>query len=182
LPTELRAGLPGRGIVNYLEAQAVVRRLEALIADEPGQRAEDGAVAVLALYPAQVELLRRLIGQSAKLKSAAVPITVDLPAALRQRESRVVLLSLTRSHTHRAVSLGEGPQALTLALTRARARLILFGDPGTFVRRSQWAGALDHLDEAAAAREGQVVTRLVRYLQGQGRHPQAFHLSEGSSA
>jgi hypothetical protein len=182
LPAELRAGLPGRGLVNYLEALAVVRRLEELVAAWPGQQPDPGGIAVLALYGAQVELLRRLVQQSARLKKSAVPITVDLPAAFRQREHQAVLLSLTRSHSHRAVSFGDGPQALTLALTRARSRLLLFGDAGTILRRSQWAGALDHLDEAAAAREGQLLTRLVRYLQGQGRHPRAFHQCEGSSA
>jgi hypothetical protein len=182
LPAELRAGLPGRGLVNYLEALAVVRRLEELVAAWPGNQPERSGIAVLALYAPQVELLRRLIQQSAKLKSANLPITVELPGALRQRECQVVLLSLTRSHSHRAVSFGDRPQALTLAMTRARSRLLLFGDPGTIVRRSQWAGALDHLDEATAAREGQLITRLVRYLQGQGRHPGAFHLCEGSSA
>jgi hypothetical protein len=58
----------------------------------------------------------------------------------------------------------------------------VFGDPGTCLRRSQGQGAVDHLDEAAAGREAQIFTRLVRYLQGQGRHPRAFLLSEGSSA
>jgi len=93
-----------------------------------------------------------------------------------------MLVSLTRSHTHRAVTFGDSPQTLALALTRARDRLLLFGDPGTLVRRSQWLGRLDHLDEAAAARERELIAQLVRYLQGHGPHPRAFHLREGSSA
>jgi superfamily I DNA and/or RNA helicase len=109
-------------------------------------------------------------------------LEVGVPALFRQRECPVVLVSLTRSHTHRAVSYGEGPQALALALTRARDRLLLFGDPGTLVRRSHWQGRLDHLDETAAAREREVIAQLVRYLQGHGPHPRAFHLREGSSA
>jgi superfamily I DNA and/or RNA helicase len=91
----------------------------------------------------------------------------------------VVLVSLTRSHTNRAVPFGEGPAHLVLALTRARARLILFGDPGTLARRSQWEKAVDHLDEPAAARERAVIGRLCEYLQGKGIHTQAFHLDEG---
>jgi hypothetical protein len=182
LPTELRAGLPGRGYVNYLEAQAVVRRLEALLTESAARRGDLTEVAVLALYPSQVQLIRRMICQSARLKASNVPLIVDLPAALRQREAQVVVLSLTRSHGHRAVSFGDGPQTLTLALTRARQRLILVGDPGTLLRRAQREGALDHLDDAAAARERDIIRRLVCYLEGHGRHPSAFHLVEGSSA
>jgi hypothetical protein len=107
-------------------------------------------------------------------------VKVDVPAAFRQRECLLGLVSLTRSHTHRAVSFGEEPQQLALALSRARARLMLFGDPGTLVRRSQWESTLDHLDEAAAAQERELVCRLVRYLQGQGAHARAFHLREGT--
>jgi hypothetical protein len=177
LPSELRPGLPGQGFVNYLEAQAVVRALEDLVAEG----GPNPSALVLALYPAQAELIRRLIRQSPCL-GAAARLDVDVPSACRHREAAVVLVSLTRSHSHRAVSYGDGPQALALALTRAQARLILFGDPGTLARRSQWQGALDHLDEAAADRERQLVARLLGYLQGQGRHPEAFHLHEGSGA
>ncbi len=189
LPPELRPDLPERGLVNYLEAQAVLRTLEALVADPAvqalaGRRGEHSAhtVGVMALYPAQVELIRRLMQQSPTLAATEVDVKVDVPAAFGEQECWVVLLSLTRSHTHRAVSFGDGPRSVALALTRARARLVLFGDPGTLVRRSQWDSALDHLDEAASARERELVAQLVHYLQGHGPHPQTFHLREGGGA
>src|SRR5262249_20867506 len=125
---------------------------------------------------------RGLLKQSAALAASGLTVEVDVPGAFRQRECRAALVSLTRSHGHRAVTLGEGPHALALALTRARARLFLFGDPGTLLRRSQWQGVLDHLDQATAAREGELVTRLVHCLQGQGRPGGAFRLCEGGGA
>src|SRR5262249_13153001 len=136
-------------------------------------------VAVVALYEAQAELVRRLVRQAPGLASAGFDLDIDVPSAFRQRGCWAVLVSLTRSHGHPALAFGDGPQQLTLALTRARQRLILFGDPGTLVRRSQWQGRLDHLDEAAAGRERELLARLVCYLQGQGTHPRAFHLREG---
>jgi superfamily I DNA and/or RNA helicase len=155
----------------------VVRRVETLIARA---KVPPEQIAVIALCPAQVELLRAMLEHSAPLRQASAVVPVYLPGAVRQQEFPVVLVSLTRSNAGQAVSFGEGPHALTLSLTRACRRLILFGDPGTCVRRSQWQGALDHLDEQAAAREAQVFTRLVSYLQGRGRHAAFFHLSEGS--
>ncbi len=183
LPADLRGDLPTRGFVNYPEAQAVVRKLEALV-QEPALRALGNGpgpvLAVLALYAAQAELIRRLIKRSATLAGSGVPLVVGLPRAFRHREFHVVLLSLTRSHAHRPVSYGEQGAEVALAMTRARSQLILFGDPGTLVRRSRWQGGLEQLDEAAAAREGQLVGDLVRYLQGQGRHAQAFLLCESN--
>jgi hypothetical protein len=187
LPTELRAGLPSRGFVNYLEAQAVVRKLEALMTD-PEVRAlcsashpHGPAIAVLALYQGQAELIRRLVRQSPLLCAWGTAVEVTVPEALRQREAAIVLLSLTRSHVHRAVSFGEEPQALILGLTRARSRLLVFGDQGTLCRRGQWEGPVDHLDVEAAARERKLVAHLVGYLQGHGRYPEVFHLCESSS-
>jgi hypothetical protein len=158
LPGELRALLPNEGIVNYFEAQGVVRTLEKL--------AEQGAPAlacsaVIALYRAQAELIRRLVANSPVL--AASSIDIGTPADFQEGEYATVLVSLTRSHSHRAVPFGEGPHALATALTRARSRLLIFGDPGTLARRSEWTNALDHLDSAAAARERGIVARLLQY-------------------
>jgi superfamily I DNA and/or RNA helicase len=176
--------------VNFAEAQAVVRTLEAMAAkpaDWPGLEGAAGnanqpVVAVLALFPSQVDLLRGLVRQSTGLKGAGFTLVIDEPAALREQEVAMVLLSLTRSHAHRPITYGEGPDLLTLALTRARSQVVLFGDPGSLARRSQWEGPLDHLDEATAAREREVIVQLVQYLQGQGPYPHAFLLREGAGS
>ncbi len=182
LPVELRADLPNQGFVNYAEAQAVVRTVAALATGGDKGDGQRPTVAVLAMYSAQAELIRRLIRQDRNLAKSGFEIQVGIPSAFRQRGYQWVFLSLTRSHTHRAVTFGEGPHMLALATTRAREKLIIFGDPGTLVRRSQWEGPLEHLDEVAAARERELMTHLVHYLQGQGPHPQAFHLWQGSGS
>jgi hypothetical protein len=212
LPGDLRAALPRHGLVNYPEAQAVVRALEALVTDpafrteaeawrrraagcqcagqvcDPGVRAASPCpghcptLAVIALYPAQAELIGLLMQRVPALAASPVEVEVGLPSAFRQRECLTALVSLTRSHSHRAVSYGEDPQDLVQAFTRATSRLYLFGDPGTLVRRCQWQGALDQLDEAAARRERGVLDQLVRYIQGHGPHPGAFRLVESGSA
>jgi superfamily I DNA and/or RNA helicase len=183
LPNDVRSALPTEGFVNYAEAQAVLCALEALAADSALRTAGAGrAVGVIALYPSQAALIRLLLQQSPALAAADLEIAIDVPSGFRQRECWAVLVSLTRSHTHRAVSFGPGPDALALALTRARARLLLFGDPGTLTRRSQWENSLDHLDPVASARERTLVDRLVTCIQGNGPRPPAFRVREGSHA
>ncbi|HEV3258973.1 MAG TPA: AAA domain-containing protein, partial [Gemmataceae bacterium] len=143
LPRELRPHLPAEGLVNYLEAQAVVRALETLAAEPTVRAAVESAgqvggrrpvIAVLALYPAQVELIRLLVGQATGLADCGIEFEVGAPAVFREREVLVAVLSLTRSHAHHAVTFGDSPQVLALALTRASKKLILLGDPGTLVR------------------------------------------------
>ncbi len=181
LPSDVRAALPPRGLVNYMEALAVVRALEAIAGAQTAE-AKASPVGVAALYPAQAELIRLLARRSALLTISRLALTVDVPAAFREKEFETLLVSLTRSHSHRAVSFGEGPHLLELALTRARQRLVLFGDPGTLARRGQWDGPVDHLDEAASRVERRLAAKLVEYVQGQGCHPSTFHLREGAGA
>ncbi|MCS6852467.1 MAG: AAA domain-containing protein, partial [Gemmataceae bacterium] len=174
LSPELRSGLSDRGWVNPTEAHAVVRRLEALAHTD--RRAAPGSVAVIALSSPQAEILRRLIASSAAA-SALKPV-VDVPGALRHHEYPVVLVSLTRSPTHRAATFGETPRDLVVALTRAQERLIILGDPGAVARRVHWQGALDPWDEVASAQERELLARLLRWVQGAGRRP----AREGSRA
>jgi hypothetical protein len=176
LPGEIRALLPRRGVVNYIEAAAVVRALEKLAAARP---ADKPLPAVIAPGSAQVELIRLLLSRSSAFQGRPAP-PVGLPSAFREQEHDTVVVSLTRSHAHRAVTFGEGPAVLALALTRARQRLVLFGDVGTLARRAQCSGPLEQLDETAAAHERDLVGRLMDYIHGRGSHREAFALGEGS--
>src|SRR5262249_35406741 len=118
LPPEFRGGLPDRGIVNFFEAQAVVRYLAALAIQPPepaGNSAEPAtagpSMAVLALYGSQADLIRRLVAQTPALASPRFKLEIGTPALMRQREADLVLVSMTRSHTHRPVAFGENPHA-----------------------------------------------------------------------
>jgi hypothetical protein len=168
LPTGLRHGLPARGFVNYLEAQAVIRRLESYLQKEVN--GHPIRVAVTALYEGQVELLRRLAAQSETLRSCRVPLEIAAPGKLHQREFDVVFLSLTRSHGQRAVAYGADSRELPLALTRASSRLIVFGDPGALTKRVNTNDTIDHLDAAAARQERVHLTRLLTFLRRHATH------------
>jgi hypothetical protein len=196
LPSELHACLgEAQGFVNYVEAQAVVRAVKRLAMENGSRGGRPGSfsrtsdsetrngaakrisVGVVALYPAQAQLVRLLLEPDRELLTkAGLDVEVDEPGGFCERECVVAFVSLTRSHTHRATSFGPGPSALAAALTRGRTRLVLFGDPGTLARRTAWQGPVDHLDEAASAHERAIVARLVEYIQGEGEFQRSFHL------
>jgi hypothetical protein len=182
LPRELAPHLPRTGVVNYPEAQAVVRTIEALCRDWPsrGQSDDRPLAFVMSMYPGQVELVRRLLEHLPCVSTGPLRIEVDLPEAFRERECAVGIVSLTRSHTHRAVPFAAAPEQWLLALTRSRCRLVVAGDVGTLARRARWQGALDHLDPAAAASEQDVIRQLLDYLQANGRDPDVFRVREGA--
>lgn len=159
LPTGLRHGLPTHGFVNYLEAQALIRRVEAWSQKEAADTCQ---AAVLALYEGQAILLRRLVEQSEILRARRHPLEIALPSRLHQRECDVVFLSLTRSHPQRPTAFGADVRELPIALTRARSRLYVFGDPGALCKRLAGAGALDH---HGAQQEHEHLTRLLACIQ-----------------
>lgn len=177
LPAELQTLLPGHGIVNPAEAEAILRWLETF-ADDVAGGPDQPSVGVLPLHAAQVELLRFWLHRSDLIRRAAARVEVMAAGAAGQLEWDVVLISLTRSQTRRAVTYGDRSDAIWSALCRARRRVLFFGDAGTLLRRSHWEGRLEHLDEAVSARERTWVQELIRRLQG---HPTAtpVHLHEG---
>jgi AAA domain len=189
VPDELRAALPAVGIVNHTEALAVVQALEELVSDTCFRSAcatllgSTLPVAVMALFPAQVELIRGLAGRVPALIAAREYFEVGCPESFLHRDCLVGMLSLTRSHTHRAVPFCETPRTLTQALTRASARLLVFGDAGTVSRRLEWHGPLDHLSEPLAQREHALLAHLLGHMPE--RLPETDHaarLSESSRA
>jgi hypothetical protein len=193
VPAELRASLPAKGLVNYAEARAVDRDLEDLASDPAFRAAAESwrrsdrpargpAVAVIALYPSQATLIRVLAARVPLLAACALEVEFGTPDQFRQRECLTALISLTRSHPHRPVSFGEGPRSFALAFTRARGRLLLYGDPGTLVRRSQCAEPVDHLDASTSSRERALVAHLVECIQGCADRPAVLRLRQGTGS
>jgi hypothetical protein len=198
LPADLRAALPATGLINLVEARAMLAALEDLVSDPAFQAASaawqqkpaldclsasgtcgahgpvaNPSVAVMSLFPAQVALLRQLVGRSRVLATSRAPVKVCHPSELHQGECLVAYLGLTRSHTHRAVPFSDSPESLVRAMTRPAARLVLFGDVGTLARRSQWHGALDHLDELAGSTEQALIGRLLGGVIEPGAAPES---------
>ncbi len=143
---------PGNGlrsrIENLEEVQAIEEELRNFLwyaKDEPNQSFE---VAVLTFYRDQELLLkmmlRRLTGQHQKQRNFAmgkVAITLCTVDRFQGQEADLVLLCFTKvgrlAHYH-------SPNRLNVALTRARHKLILFGDK-EWMRRHSPSPALQFL-------------------------------------
>jgi hypothetical protein len=154
LPDDLAAILPARGYVNLPEAQA--------IADLVGRLPRDRTVAITAPYPAQALVLQHYLPNDGR---------IVFTTELSQRECDVLVISLTRSHTSRAVTYGDDPTIVIGLLSRPRRRLVFVGDPGTLARRGQWEGAIDHLDEVAGESERRWVNAVLNWAPCRNSQP-----------
>lgn len=101
-------------------------------------------IAVITPYSAQVTRLRNL----PELAGVAVG-TVN---SWQGREARAVVVSFVRSNPEGELGFLADDRRLTVALTRAKERLVLVGDSGTLARHVRFARLIDGIAEAGGLR------------------------------
>ncbi len=128
---------------NEGEAALCAREVERLLA--LGVAAAE--VAVIAPYDAQVQRLRQLL--AARLEEGLEVDTVD---GFQGREKEAVVLSLVRSNPEGEVGFLADVRRMNVALTRARAKLVVVGDGATLASHPFYARFLEHAERAGAWR------------------------------
>lgn len=101
-------------------------------------------IAVITPYSAQVARLLAL--------PELAGVGVGTVNAWQGREARVVVVSFVRSNPDGELGFLVDDRRLTVALTRARERLILVGDSGTLARHPRYERLLAHLADRGALR------------------------------
>ncbi|KAH9829555.1 P-loop containing nucleoside triphosphate hydrolase protein [Rhodofomes roseus] len=136
---EQEAGSPS--YFNKAEASLVARYCEELVADlKVPLSAKD--IGVISPYSAQCSKIRALLGRrSTQLEGVKVGTTEEFQG----QERRVIIISTVRSNPahalrdvrHRLGFVGD-PQRFNVAITRARALLIVVGDPNILALDPVW--------------------------------------------
>ncbi|KAG0250982.1 Helicase MOV-10 [Actinomortierella ambigua] len=133
---------------NAFEAEAVVREIESVLAYQP--RNENGPVrfgprdiGVIVPYRKQVEKVRQLLVLK-KVRDHG-DIKVDTIERFQGLERTVMIVSTVRSHAQyldmdKKFNLGfvSNPKRFNVSITRARALLIIIGNPNVLVRDEHW--------------------------------------------
>lgn len=86
---------------------------------------------VISPYKSQVHLLRRLISHTADLRPFRQLITVNTVDGFQGQERDVILISLVRSNEQGQIGFLGDLRRMNVAMTRARAKLIILGDAKT---------------------------------------------------
>ncbi len=130
----------GESRLNESEARLVVRKVEALLA--AGLPATD--IAVIALYAAQVRLLRGLL--------SAEGLEIDTVDGFQGREKEAVVISLVRSNGEGQIGFLADVRRMNVALTRARRKLIVVGDSATIGPHPFYQQMLEYFESIGAYR------------------------------
>ena len=105
------------------------------------------AIAVISPYDAQVQRLRQLL--AAEVERGLEVDTVD---GFQGREKEAVVLSLVRSNAGGEVGFLADVRRMNVALTRARAKLVVVGDGATVAHHRFYEAFLRHAEAAGAWR------------------------------
>jgi hypothetical protein len=164
LPLELQLKLPMRGCVNLAEAERAVECLRDLVQTEcnPGQQPAD--IAVLSWTLPQVQLIEHLWSRSGA-SPAGAQVRFSTVSAFRDGEAELVVLSLARSQEQLPLAFADLPHDWRLALSCARRRLVILGDPDAVRRRCQVGATSARQTDYLAAHERGVCSRLVQHLE-----------------
>ena len=104
-------------------------------------------VAVISPYDAQVQRLRQLLASEVERG-----LEVDTVDGFQGREKEAVVVSLVRSNDRGEVGFLADVRRMNVALTRARAKLVVVGDGATISSHPFYAGFLRHAERTGAWR------------------------------
>ena len=91
-------------------------------------------VGVISPYRAQVQYLRSLIKHEAFFKPYRSLIAVNTVDGFQGQERDIILISLVRSNDDGQIGFLRDLRRMNVAITRARMKLIILGDPATLCR------------------------------------------------
>lgn len=123
-------------LCRYVERVGVDRLLEA--------RTDFG---IISPYKSQVHLLRRLIKASGLLKPLRSFISVDTVDGFQGQERDVIFISMVRGNDEGRIGFLNDLRRMNVAITRARMKLVIFGDAATLSHTEFYRRLVAHVTE-----------------------------------
>jgi len=129
------------GRINKAEAQKTMEILEQYLQKIGLRRVQEEQIdtAIISPYRAQVQYLRSLIKRSQVLKPVRRLISVNTVDGFQGQERDVVIISLVRSNDEGQIGFLRDLRRMNVAITRARMKLIILGDPNTLTKHPFYA-------------------------------------------
>ena len=135
------------GRINKDEAELTLQTLEAYYRKIGKQRILDEQidVGIISPYRAQVQYLKRLIRKREFFKPYRSLITVNTVDGFQGQERDVILISLVRANNEGQIGFLSDLRRMNVAITRARMKLIIIGDPSTLCRHPFYKKLYDYV-------------------------------------
>lgn len=137
------------GRINRAEAELTLATLADYIDKIGRQRVLDESidVGIISPYRAQVQLLRKMIRQSERLRPYRRLITVNTVDGFQGQERDIILISLVRDNDGGDIGFLRDLRRMNVAITRARMKLIILGSAATMTRHPFYNKLYEYVTE-----------------------------------
>ena len=141
------------GRINREEAALTVSTLESYFSKIGRQRILDEHidVGIISPYRAQVQLLRRLVGQHAFFKPYRHLISINTVDGFQGQERDIIIISLVRSNKEGQIGFLRDLRRMNVAITRARMKLIIIGDSSTMGHHPFYRQLYQYVESASSS-------------------------------
>ncbi|WP_291722653.1 AAA domain-containing protein [Bernardetia sp.] len=139
-------------VVNHLTQlfEEILQKIENKEIENPKEFIDNFSVGVLSTYKAQVYLLRDLIRNNDLLSNYSNQITIHTVDGFQGQEREVMYISLVRSNEKGEIGFLKDLRRFNVAITRAKKRLVVFGDSATLGTDDFYKDFLDYAEKIEA--------------------------------
>lgn len=139
------------GRINKAEADLVLSTLVAYIEKIGKQRFLDERldVGIISPYKVQTQYLRQRIRRMEELRPFRQSITVNTVDGFQGQERDIVFISLVRSNDNGEIGFLSDLRRMNVAMTRARMKLIIFGDKETLRHHSFYRKLISYIEQTS---------------------------------
>lgn len=137
------------GRINKGEAELVLTTLRNYI-DKIGKERfleERLDVGIISPYKVQTQYLRQQIRRREEFRPFRGVISVNTVDGFQGQERDIILISLVRSNDNGQIGFLSDLRRMNVAMTRARMKLIIFGDKATLQHHSFYKKLIDYVEE-----------------------------------
>ena len=137
------------GRINKPEADLLMEHLHAYIDRIGRERILDERIdfGIISPYKAQVQYLRRLVKSEPWLRELRHLVTVNTVDGFQGQERDVIFISLVRANEAGQIGFLGDLRRMNVAMTRARMKLMIFGDASTLSHHSFYKKLLAYIKE-----------------------------------
>ena len=137
------------GRINKAEAELVLTTLHNYINKIGKERflAERLDVGIISPYKVQTQYLRQQIRKREEFRPFRQVISVNTVDGFQGQERDIIIISLVRSNDNGQIGFLSDLRRMNVAMTRARMKLIIFGDKATLQHHAFYRKLIQYVDE-----------------------------------
>ena len=137
------------GRINKAEAELVLSTLNNYINKIGKERflAERLDVGIISPYKVQTQYLRQQIRKREEFRPFRQVISVNTVDGFQGQERDIIIISLVRSNDNGQIGFLSDLRRMNVAMTRARMKLVIFGDKATLQHHAFYRKLIQYVDE-----------------------------------